>query len=119
MSKDLIQDQRRIVSHKWLHLFIISRGNSRKIHENSQKSINDFNLVILNPYPKLTYQEKKIGVDYFDASFQDQCIETNPKRILTHVLMRWNEDKSNAHPSTCALTAAETVALKIYSIELK
>ena len=54
--------------------------------------------------------------DYYD---QYQCIETNMKIILTHVLMRWKEYKSNAHPSTCALTAAETVDLKIYPIELK
>ena len=56
---------------------------------------------------------------YFDSSSQDQCIETNTKRILTHVLMRWNEDKSNARPSTCTLYPDKTVALKIYSIELK
>ena len=58
-------------------------------------------------------------MDSFDYSSQDQCIETNTKRIITHVLMRWNEDKSNSHPSTCALTAAETVSLNIYSIKLK
>ena len=55
----------------------------------------------------------------FDSSSQYQCIDTNTKRILTNVLMCWNEDKSIAHPSTCELTPAETVALKIYSIELK
>ena len=55
----------------------------------------------------------------FDASSQDQYIETNTKRILTHVLMSWKEDKYNAHPSTCASTAAETVAMNIYPIELK
>ena len=73
----------------------------------------------MNPSPKLTDQEKKSVMNYFDSSSQYQCIETNTKRILTHVLMRWKEDKSSAHPSTCALTSAETVALKIYSIELK
>ena len=55
----------------------------------------------------------------FDSSSQDKCIETNKKIILTHVLMRWNEDKYISHPSTCALTPAETVDMKIYSIELK
>ena len=58
-------------------------------------------------------------MNYFDSSSQDQCIETNTKRILTHVLMRWKEDKYNVHPSTCALSPAETVALEIYSVELK
>ena len=73
----------------------------------------------MNPYPKLTDQEKKSVMNSFDSSSQYQCIETNTKIILNRILIRWNEDKSNAHPSTCALTAAETVALKIYSIELK
>ena len=73
----------------------------------------------MNPSPKLTDPEKKHVMNYFDSSSQDQCIETNTKIIMTHVLMRWKEDTSNEHQSTCALTSAETAALKIYSIELK
>ena len=68
----------------------------------------------MNPSPKLIDLEKKYVMNYFDSSSQDQCIETNTKRIMTHVLMSWKEDKYNTHPSTCALTTAETVALKIY-----
>ena len=97
----------------------IQRKRQKKVHDYSQKPMNDFNLVILNPSPKLTDQEKKSVMNYFDSSSQYQYIETNTKIILTHVLMCWNEDKSNAQPSTCALTAAETLSLKIYSIELK
>ena len=73
----------------------------------------------MTPSPKVTDQEKECVRNYFDASSQDQCIETNSKIIMTHVLRRWDEIKSNAHPSTSVLTPAETVALKIYSIELK
>ena len=73
----------------------------------------------MNPYPKLSDLEKKHVMNSFDSYSQDKCIETNTKRIMTHVLIRKKEDKSNYHPSTCALTAAETVALKIYSIGLK
>ena len=73
----------------------------------------------MNTYPKLTDQENKSVMNSFDYSSQDQCIETNTKRILTHVLMRWNEDKSNAHPSTCASNEDETGGLKIYSNKLK
>ena len=91
----------------------------QKIHDYSQKSINDLELVLVKPSPKLTDQEKKHVRNYFDASSQDQCIENNTKRILTHILMRWDEKKSNAHTSTFALTPAENVSLKIYSIELK
>ena len=68
---------------------------------------------------KVTDQEKKCVGNYFDASYQDKCIETTSKRILTRVLWRWDDIESTAHPSTSAMTPAETVALKIYSIELK
>ena len=68
----------------------------------------------MNPYPKLTDLEKKHVMNSFYSYSRDQCIETNTKIILTRVLMRWKEDKSNAHPSTCELSPVETAALKIY-----
>ena len=97
----------------------IQRKQLKKIHNYSQKLINDFELVLVKPSPKLTDQENKHVRNSFDASSKDQCIETKTKRILTHVLMRWDENKSNAHPSTCAFNPDETLALNIYSIELK
>ena len=97
----------------------LQRKRRKKMNDYSQKSINDFELVLVTPSPKLTDQEKKYVRNSFDASSQDQCIETNSKRILTHVLRRWDGIKSNAHPSTSALTPSENVDLKIYSFELK
>ena len=73
----------------------------------------------MNPSPKLTDKEKRIVATSFGYSSQDQGIETNTNIIMNHVLKHWNEKKSSAHPSKCALTSAETIALKIYSIELK
>ena len=97
----------------------LQRKGRKKIHDYSQKPINDFKLALVKPSSKLTDQEKKHVRNSFDALSQDQCIKTNTKIILTRVLRCWYENKSNAHPSTCALNPAETVALKIYSIELK
>ena len=84
----------------------LQRNREKKLHDYSHKSINDFVLVLVNPSPKLTGLENKHVSNSFDSSSQYQCIETNTKRILTRVLLRWKEDKSNAHPSTCTLTAA-------------
>ena len=97
----------------------LQRKRQKQVHEYSHKEINDINLVIGDPSPKLTAKEKKSVMNSFDSSSQDLCIETNMKRILTHVLTIWNEDKSNAHSSKCSLTVAEIVVLKIYSIKLK
>ena len=55
----------------------------------------------------------------FDYSSWYQCIETNKEIIMNHYLKSWNENKSIAHPSTCAFSPAKIVALKMYSIELK
>ena len=97
----------------------IQSKRRKKTNDYSHKSIDDFELVLVKPSPKLTDQEKKFVRNSFDASSQDYCIETNSKIILTHVLRRWDDIKSNAHPSTSVMTTAETIALKIYSIELK
>ena len=92
----------------------IQRKRRKKKNDYSQKSIDDFELVLVTPSPKVTDQEKKCVGNYFDASSQDQCIETTSKRILTHVLRSWDHIKSNTHPSTSAMTPSETVAMKIY-----
>ena len=85
----------------------------------SPKSIDDFKLIIMKPSPKLTDQENHSAMTSFGSSSQDQYIETNTKIIMTHVLKSWNENKYILHPSTCELSPAKTVALNIYSIELK
>ena len=87
-----------------------------KVHDYSQKSIEDFKLIFVNLSPKLTDQEKRTISTSFVSSSQDQSIEINAKRILNHVFKLWNKTKSCAPPSTCALTSSETVAMKIYSI---
>ena len=97
----------------------IQRKRRKKMNDYSQKSIDDFELVLVSPSPKLTNKEKKYVRNSFYASSQDQCIETNSKRIMTRVLRRWDGNKSNVHPGTSALTPSETVALKIYPIEIK
>ena len=78
--------------------------------------IDDFNLIVVNPSPKLIDQENRSIATSFCSSSQDQSIENNTKIILNHILKRWNENKSSTNPSTHALTPAEIVALKLYFI---
>ena len=69
----------------------LQRKQQKKVHYYSQKSIDGFKLIIVNPSPKLTDQEDSSIATSFGYSSQDKCIETSTKRILTHVLKRWNE----------------------------
>ena len=84
------------------------------MNDHSQKSIDYFGLVLVTPSPKVTDQENKCVRDSFEVSSQDQSIENTSKIILTNGLRRWDDIESTEHPSTSAMTPAETVALKIY-----
>ena len=95
------------------------RKRLKQVHDYSHKLIDDFKLVIVNLSPKLADQEKHSIATSFGSYFQDQCIKTNTKIIFTHVLKRWNANKYSEHPSKCALDPYETVAMRIYLIELK
>ena len=67
----------------------IKRERRKKMHYYSHKSIDDFELVLVTPFPKVTDQEKKSVRNCFDSSSQDQSIENTSKRILTNVLRHW------------------------------
>ena len=93
--------------------------NTEKVHDYSQKFIEDFNLIVVNPLPKLTDQENLSIVTFFGSYSQDKSVENNTKIIPTHVLNHMNENKSSANPSKHALTSYELLALKVFSIEQK
>ena len=102
-----------------VYLIINSRGKEIKVHDYSQKLIDNFKLIVVNPPPKVTDQEKRSIATLFGSFYQYQSIENNTKRILNHILNSWNENKSSTHWSEHETTPAEIVALKVYSIELK
>ena len=72
------------------HRHHLQSKRQKNVHDYSHKSIDDFKLIIVNPSPKLTNQENRSIETSFGSSSQYQCIETNTKRILTHVLNIWN-----------------------------
>ena len=60
----------------------------QKNHDYSKGYIDGFNLIVVNPLPKLTNQEFSIIVASFLPIYQDQSIENNTNMILTHLLKR-------------------------------
>ena len=68
------------------HCHQLQRKQQKKVHDYSQKSIDDFKLIIVNPSQNLFDQEQSSVMNYFGYSYQDQCIETNTKIIFTHFL---------------------------------
>ena len=59
----------------------LQRKQQKIVHDYSQKSVDNFKLIIENPSPKLTNQENRSIATSFGYSFLYQCIETN-KNIL-------------------------------------
>ena len=57
------------------HRHQIQRKRRKKMNDYSQKSIDDFELVLVTPSPKVTNQEKKRVRNSFNVSSQDQSIE--------------------------------------------
>ena len=64
----------------------LQRKGQKKIDDYSQKSIDYFKLINVNPSPKLIDQENLSIATSFGSSSQYQCVETNTKIIMTHVL---------------------------------
>ena len=52
----------------------IQRKRSKKMNGYSHKSIDDFEIVLVTPSPKVTDQEKKCVRNSFDVSSQNQSI---------------------------------------------
>ena len=57
----------------------IQRKRRKKNNDYSQKSIDDFDLVLVTPSSKVTYQENKCVRNSFDDSSQDQYIDLEMK----------------------------------------
>ena len=60
----------------------LHRKQQKKVHDYSQKLIDDFNLIIVNPSPTLIDQENISVMNSFDSSSQDQFIETKKREFL-------------------------------------
>ena len=56
----------------------------KTVNDYSKKSIDDFKLIVVNPPPKLTDQERRSIATYFLTISHYQSIEKNTKRIMTH-----------------------------------
>ena len=68
---------------------------------------------------KLADKENHIIATSVMSISQKNVSKITPRIILTHLVKRWNGNKSSAHPITNALKTAELVVLKVYYFELK
>ena len=59
--------------------------------------------MIVDPPPKLYSEESDILSSYFGISRGNQSNEVISNMVLTHLLKRWDETKTQLHPSFSAM----------------
>ena len=74
--------------------------------------------MILDPYPKLDSDELELLSKCYGRSMKNQSNENISKRVLTHLLKRWDQNKTQLHTRSTVITSAEHISLKVCSIVL-
>ena len=75
--------------------------------------------MVLDPPPKLDSEESNIISGSFGISSENLSNEVLSKMVLTHLLKRWDESKTQLHPSSITMTPVEHTSLKVCCIILK
>ena len=84
-----------------------------------EHSFDDFKLIVVYPSPKLHIDDLVILSKCDVPGMKKGTNEVIAKRVLTHLLKRWDQNKTQSHPSSSALSPAEHVSLKVCDIVLK
>ena len=76
-------------------------------------------MTIVDPHPKLHIDDLVILSKCYVQATKKETNEDIAKRVLTNILKLLDQNKTQSHPSSTALTAAEHVSLKVCNIVLK
>ena len=93
--------------------------NRQKPVDYRDNSLDDFKLMIVYPHQKLHIDYLVILSKCNVSGTKKGTNEVIDKRVLTHLLKRWDQNKTQSHPSSTALSPAEHVSLKVCNIVLK
>ena len=75
--------------------------------------------MIVDPPPKLNSNESDFISSCYGISMENQSNEVMSKMVLTHILKRWDESKTQLHPSSISMTPIEHISLNVCCIILK
>ena len=75
--------------------------------------------MVVYPSPKLHIDDLVILYKCDVPGMKKGTNEVIAKRVLTHILKRWDQNKTQSHPSSSALSPSEHVSLKVCDIVLK
>ena len=84
-----------------------------------KNSFDDFRGLIVDPPSKLNSDESDFLSSCYGPSMENKSNEVISKMLLTHLLKRWDENKTQSHPSSIAMTPSEHISLKVCCIIMK
>ena len=76
-------------------------------------------LMIVDPPLKLDSEESNIFSSSFGISSERQSNEVISRMLLTHILKRWEDIKTQTRPCSSTITPSEHITLNICCIILK
>ena len=116
-NNDKIQNKKR-TANKYSTKHTIHRKRQKPV-EYRNILFDEFRLMIVDPHSKLDSDESELPSNCYGRSMKNQSNEDISKMVLTHILMRWDQNKTESYPSSTAITSAEHIYLKVCSIVLK
>ena len=75
--------------------------------------------MIVDPPPKFNSDSSGVLSACYGQSMGNKSNEVISEIVLTHLLKFWDENKTQSHPSSIAVTSAEHIYLKVCYIILK
>ena len=94
------------------HNFEIKRH--KPVVDYNKHSLDNFQLIVVSPSPYLISNKKEVLSTSYLRSYQYQIVEIISKQILTHLLNRWDESKTNSHLSYIYMTLSEHIFINFF-----
>ena len=115
-NENLQNKKKRATKYSTKHT--LQRKRQKKVNY-MENSFDDFKLMVVYPSPKLHIDDLVIISKCDVPGIKKGTNEVISKRVLTHLLKRWDQNKTQSHPSSIALSPAEHVSLKVCKFFLK
>ena len=75
--------------------------------------------MIVDPHPKIDSDESEFLSNCYVQSMKNKLNGDISKILLTHFFKRWDQNKTQSHPSSTDITSEERISIKVCSIVLQ
>ena len=113
-QNDKIQNKKRSAT-KYSTKHNLQRKRQKPV-EYRDNSLDDFRLMIIYPHQKLESDELELLSKCYGQETKKELNEDISKRVLNNLLKRWDQNRTQSHPSYTAITSAEHISLRFVAL---